>query len=106
MSNRPEREDQDLYDPSIGDNVVDDSYAHETNPAVRYQVPVQKDEDEYDDPMQPGYADTWDQLDWDEEEAINESAVLGGDSLRHAKPQTANKYNEGPSEDDLPIKYD
>lgn len=38
----------------------------------------------------------------DEREAINKSNVMRGDRLRHAKPRTANKYNEGPGEDDLP----
>lgn len=38
----------------------------------------------------------------DEREAINKSNVMRGDRLRHAKPRTANKYNKGPGEDDLP----
>ncbi|CAI7568898.1 unnamed protein product [Penicillium bialowiezense] len=38
----------------------------------------------------------------DEDQAIDQSNVIKGDSLRHAKPQTQNGYNEGPSEDDLP----
>lgn len=38
----------------------------------------------------------------DENEAVDKSNILKGDRLRHAKPQTSNKYNEGPDEDDLP----
>lgn len=43
----------------------------------------------------------------DEQEAIDQSNILGGDRLRHSKPQTANRYNEGLEEDDLPedIRY-
>ncbi|KAJ5366379.1 hypothetical protein N7541_000320 [Penicillium brevicompactum] len=35
-------------------------------------------------------------------QGIDQSNVIQGDNLRHAKPQTSNGYNEGPSEDDLP----
>ena len=38
----------------------------------------------------------------DEKEAIDKSNILRGDRLRHEKPQTQNRYNEGPDEDDLP----
>jgi hypothetical protein len=38
----------------------------------------------------------------DEREAIDTSAILPGDRLRHAQPRTENGYNEGPGEDDLP----
>ncbi|KAJ5301251.1 hypothetical protein PENANT_c023G10331 [Penicillium antarcticum] len=48
------------------------------------------------DPRQP-------QLDEDNDGAINHSNVVK-DRLRHAKPQTANKYSEGPDEDDLPAE--
>lgn len=40
----------------------------------------------------------------DEKDAVDKSNILGGDRLRHAKPQTSNKYNEGPDEDDLPAE--
>lgn len=33
---------------------------------------------------------------------MDKSNILKGDRLRHAKPRTANKYNEGPNEDALP----
>lgn len=38
----------------------------------------------------------------DEREVVNQSNILPGDRLRHARPRTANAYNEGPNEDDLP----
>lgn len=38
----------------------------------------------------------------EDDQAINQSNVIKGDALRHAKPQTSNGYNEGPGEDDLP----
>lgn len=38
----------------------------------------------------------------EEDQGIDQSNVIQGDNLRHAKPQTSNGYNEGPSEDDLP----
>ena len=38
----------------------------------------------------------------DENEAINKSNILKRDRTRHAKPQSANRYDEGPDEDDLP----
>lgn len=41
-------------------------------------------------------------LEGDEREAINKSNIMRGDRLRHAKPRTTNKYNEGPDESDLP----
>ena len=44
--------------------------------------------------------DSW--LADDENEAIDQSNVLKGDRLRHAKPQSANRYSEGQNEDDLP----
>lgn len=40
----------------------------------------------------------------DENDAIDQSNIIDNNDreLRHAKPQTANAYSEGPSEDDLP----
>ncbi|KAJ5679707.1 hypothetical protein N7462_007951 [Penicillium macrosclerotiorum] len=35
-------------------------------------------------------------------EGMDQSNILKGDKLRHAQPQSANRYNEGPDEDDLP----
>lgn len=109
MSNPIEREAEDLYerenDPSpVPAGESDNSYVGETNPNLRNVVPVQKDEDAFDDPMQPPYANTDEQLAQDERDAIDQSNILGGDRLRHAKPRTRNGYNEGPDEDDLPAE--
>ncbi|KAJ5083873.1 hypothetical protein NUU61_008452 [Penicillium alfredii] len=107
MSNPAEREGEDNYErendasPVTGD-FVDNSYATETNPNLKTRVPVQPDEADFDNPMQPPYANTDQQLADDENEAMDESNILGGDRLRHAKPRSANKYSEGPDEGDLP----
>lgn len=42
------------------------------------------------------------EIEEDENEAIDKSNIMRGSRLRHAKPQTSNKYNEGPDEDDVP----
>ncbi|KAH3005102.1 hypothetical protein KXW60_005197 [Aspergillus fumigatus] len=91
----------------VSADVIDNSYVGETRSELRNQVPVQPDQDDYEDPMQPPYSNTDQQLAADEREAIDKSNILRGDRLRHAKPQTANKYNEGPDEDDLPdvVRY-
>ncbi|PYH86598.1 hypothetical protein BO82DRAFT_90454 [Aspergillus uvarum CBS 121591] len=107
MSNRYEREAEDRYEADndtspVSGTVYDNSYAHETQSGLRNQIPVQKDEDRYDDPMQPPYSNSDQQLAQDEDEAIDQSNVLQGSRLRHAKPSTRNAYNEGPDEDDLP----
>ncbi|GKZ18689.1 hypothetical protein AbraIFM66951_007709 [Aspergillus brasiliensis] len=106
MSNRYEREAEDLYedqnDPSpVSGNFHDNSYAHETQPGLRGQVPVTRDQDVYEDPIQPPYSNSDQQLAQDEREAIDQSNVIQG-RTRGAKPQTQNQYSEGPGEDDLP----
>ncbi|RHZ58939.1 uncharacterized protein CDV56_106089 [Aspergillus thermomutatus] len=112
MSNRVEREAEDNYEAEndaspVSADVVDNSYVGETRSELRNQVPVQRDEAPYEDPMQPPYSNSDQQLDDDEREAIDQSNIMSGDRLRHAKPSTANKYNEGPGEDDLPdvVRY-
>lgn len=129
MSNRYEREAEDLYEAQndaspVPGNVYDSSYVSDTRPELRDQLPVQADQEDYDDPFQPPYSNsneqlgmhyitlTWIEHDWrgangasteeDEKEAINKSNILEGDRTRHAKPQSANRYNEGPDEEDLP----
>lgn len=67
MSNREEREAEDLYerenDPSpVPGGEADNSYVGETNPYLSKIVPVQNDEDGYDDPVQPPYSNSNDQL--------------------------------------------
>ncbi|GKZ63443.1 hypothetical protein AnigIFM60653_004050 [Aspergillus niger] len=106
MSNRYEREAEDLYedenDPSpVSGTFHDNSYAHETQSSLRNQVPVARDQAPYEDPVQPPYSNTDQQLAQDEDEAIDQSNVIPG-RTRGAKPQTRNQYSEGPDEDDLP----
>lgn len=67
MSNRAERVAEDNYerenDPSpVTGTFEDDSYAKETKPNLRGQVPVQGQKQQYDDPMQPPYSNTDQQL--------------------------------------------
>ncbi|GES66950.1 hypothetical protein ATEIFO6365_0017001200 [Aspergillus terreus] len=107
MSNRLEREAEDRYeaqnDPSpVSGRVSDNTYAHETRSGLRDYIPVQGDNQPFEDPIQPPYSNTDQQLAEDEEEAIDKSNILGGDRLRHAKPQSRTKYSEGPGENDIP----
>ncbi|GAD96219.1 conserved hypothetical protein [Paecilomyces variotii No. 5] len=108
MSNIREREAEDNYeaenDPSpVSGRVIDDSYAYsETQPGLRNQVPIQRDEDDYEDPVQPPYSNSNEQLEGDEREAIDRSNILKGDRLRHANARSSTGYNEGPDESDLP----
>ncbi|OKL58185.1 hypothetical protein UA08_06396 [Talaromyces atroroseus] len=107
MSNRYEREAEDRYEeendlsPVTGD-FKDSSYT--TDQASR--IPVQSDNKPYDDPFQPPQSNSNQQLEQDERDAIDPSNILQGDRnrLRHAKPKTANRYNEGPNEDDIPYE--
>lgn len=70
MSNRVEREAEDQYerqnDPSpVSGTVRDDSYATRRGPMGGPQgagMPVQKDTDPFEDPMQPGMSNTDEQL--------------------------------------------
>ncbi|KAK4870413.1 hypothetical protein LT330_004761 [Penicillium expansum] len=107
MSNPTERTAEDNYerenDPSpVTEDFTENTYVKEPKSHLRGQVPVQLDEQSFEDPMQPPYSNSDQQLEDDEREAINKSNVMRGDRLRHAKPRTANKYNKGPGEDDLP----
>lgn len=67
MSNRPEREAEDLYerdnDPSpVTGTFADNSYAKETKSNLRQHVPVQGDNRAVEDPIQPPYSNTDAQL--------------------------------------------
>lgn len=67
MSNPAERVAEDNYeaenDPSpVTEDFTEDSYAHETNPNLRDKVPVQRDNESYEDPMQPPYSNSNQQL--------------------------------------------
>ncbi|OOQ86365.1 hypothetical protein PEBR_21619 [Penicillium brasilianum] len=64
-------------------------------------IPVQDDIQDIEDPIDEGTANSDQQLASDEKEAIDRSNIIN-ERTRHAKPQTDNGYNEGPSEDDLP----
>ncbi|KAB8233916.1 hypothetical protein ETB97_005301 [Aspergillus alliaceus] len=107
MSNKYERQAEDDYeaqnDPSpVSGDFGDNSYAHETRSELKSHIPVVRDEANLADPMQPPFSNSDQQLERDEREAIDRSNILGGERLRHAKPNTQNKYDEGPGEDDLP----
>ncbi|KAJ5544434.1 hypothetical protein N7513_006998 [Penicillium frequentans] len=86
----------------VDDYEEDNPYAGETNSSLKDQVPVQGDNEDIEDPIDSSYSNSDQQLAADENEAVDKSNILKGDRLRHAKPQTSNKYNEGPDEDDLP----
>lgn len=67
MSNPVERDAEDRYERDNDNSPVtgsftDDSYANETNPNLRDKVPVQRDTQEYEDPMQPPYSNSDQQL--------------------------------------------
>ncbi|PGH14386.1 hypothetical protein AJ80_05976 [Polytolypa hystricis UAMH7299] len=107
MSNPTEREAEDLYeaenDPSrVSGSGPDSSYVAGTKRGE--PVSVQGDDAPVEDPMQPPFSNTDQQLERDEQEAVDKSNILKGDRTRHAKPQTASGYNEGPNEDDLPAE--
>ncbi|OOQ90997.1 hypothetical protein PEBR_02089 [Penicillium brasilianum] len=107
MSNPAEREAEDSYerenDPSpVPGFEPDDSWAREPNPDLQDIVPVQRDEQPVEDPIQPPDSNSDQQLAQDEREAVDQSNILRGERTRHAKPTVSNRYNEGPDEDDLP----
>jgi hypothetical protein len=67
MSNRIEREAEDSYerenDPSpVTGSFTENSYVGEANPDLQNTVPVQNDEDPVEDPMQPPYSNSDEQL--------------------------------------------
>ncbi|KAL4781956.1 hypothetical protein BJX76DRAFT_349737 [Aspergillus varians] len=91
MSNRAEREAKDRFE-----NVNDQS------PRLKQsQIPVQRGEAAYDDPVQPPYSNSDQQLAQDEDEAIDQSNILGGQRLRHAKPELQGAYQEGGDEEEF-----
>ncbi|KAI9046283.1 uncharacterized protein KD926_004121 [Aspergillus affinis] len=66
------------------------------------QFPIEVDDDDIDQsPNLADDADSEEQLEHDENDAIDRSNIIPGDGLRHAKPQTQNQYSEGPDEDDI-----
>ncbi|KAL4760268.1 uncharacterized protein BDW70DRAFT_69365 [Aspergillus foveolatus] len=113
MSNRAERLAEDEYEREndfsapVSGEYEDDSYAHETGTqGFSKGIPVQSDDADYEDPMQPPFSNSNQQLEQDEREAIDKSNIISGKgrSLRHSKPQAPSGYSEGPDEDDLPAE--
>ncbi|EPS33580.1 hypothetical protein PDE_08542 [Penicillium oxalicum 114-2] len=90
--------DQSRVDRSFADN----SYITDEDRDQGEPVPVQSDDEPVEDPINPYTADTNRQLRQDDREALDESNIIRGDRLRHTKPVTENKYNEGPAESDIP----
>lgn len=67
MSNRAERIAEDNYERDNDSSPVtgtftDDSYAEDTNSNLRDQVPVHGDDQQFEDPMQPPYSNSDQQL--------------------------------------------
>lgn len=67
MSNPTERAAEDNYerenDPSpVTEDFAENSYAGEPKSNLRDQVPVQEDEQSFEDPMQPPYSNSDQQL--------------------------------------------
>jgi hypothetical protein len=70
MSNRAERQAEDAYerendaDAPISGDYYDNSYAYESGEGGKFSmgVPVQRDEEDYEDPMQPPFSNTQEQL--------------------------------------------
>lgn len=67
MSNPTERAAEDNYerenDPSpVTEDFTENSYAGEPKSNLRDQVPVQEDEQSFEDPMQPPYSNSDQQL--------------------------------------------
>jgi hypothetical protein len=87
-------------DPTGGDvpsgDVKMDDYAENKGP-----IPVQSDDAPVEDPIDADVADSNEQLERDDKEAIDKSNIIKGSRTRHAKPQGPG-YSEGPDEDDLP----
>jgi hypothetical protein len=67
MSNPAERIAEDNYEREndaspVPGNVIDSSYAEEPNPNLRDKVPIQPDDQSFEDPMQPPYSNSDQQL--------------------------------------------
>jgi hypothetical protein len=67
MSNPAERVAEDEYERQNDDSPVtgdfeDNSYVRETAPALQNQVPVQTDNESFEDPVQPPYSNSDQQL--------------------------------------------
>lgn len=66
------------------------------------QEPVEVvNDDEGFEEVDDEFANSNERIAQDEKETMDQSNIMR-DRTRHAQPQTSNRYNEGPSEDDLP----
>ncbi|KAL2824002.1 hypothetical protein BDW59DRAFT_89778 [Aspergillus cavernicola] len=65
-------------------------------------IPLQKDEQGFNDLMQPPFLNSNTQPTQDEGDAIDKSNILRGGQTRHARLQYPAGYSEGPDEGDLP----
>ncbi|KAL3466683.1 hypothetical protein BJX64DRAFT_249666 [Aspergillus heterothallicus] len=106
MSNSYERAAEDEYEAAndaspVSGTFADNTYAHETRSELKGHIPVQRDDAAIEDPMQPPFSNSDRQLAQDEDEAIDQSNVLSGSRLRHAKPQTRSQYKEGEDENEF-----
>ncbi|KAI9843603.1 MAG: hypothetical protein M1838_002535 [Thelocarpon superellum] len=81
---------------NVASDVNDNTYQSRTGQG---HIPVQKDEDPVDDPIDPATADTDEQLARDDREAIEPSNIIE-DRTRGAKPTGG--YREPGDEEGLP----
>ncbi|PGH05847.1 hypothetical protein AJ79_06689 [Helicocarpus griseus UAMH5409] len=108
MSNPTERRAEDLYEAEHDPEEPVSGVPHDSSYATKQDqpLPVQSDQAPVEDSFEPGFANTNEQLARDEQEAINPSNIMKGSRTRHAKPQAATKYSEGPGEEDLPAEVE
>ncbi|KAI9831546.1 MAG: hypothetical protein M1819_004776 [Sarea resinae] len=103
MSSQRQAEDayEEQNDATGGDvpsgSVQDDSYASRTGQS---HIPVQKDDAPLDDPYQPKFSNSDEQLQADDADAIDSSNIIGS-KTRGAKPRTGG-YGEPGDEEGLP----
>ncbi|OJD23135.1 hypothetical protein ACJ73_05514 [Blastomyces percursus] len=103
MSNPAKGRAEDLYEEQNDAQAPSPVFLRTVTYTSKGPVSVQSDQAPVEDPMGSGAeANTDEQLARDEEEAIDKSNILKGDRTRHAKPQAASGYSEGPGEEDLP----
>ncbi|KAL9638082.1 MAG: hypothetical protein Q9164_001799 [Protoblastenia rupestris] len=83
-------------DVPAGDS-MDNDYASRTGQS---HIPVQKDDKPVEDPIDPASADSDQQLQQDDADAIDQSNIVGGGRTRGAKPTGG--YAEPGDEEGLP----
>jgi len=88
--------DQDGGDAPTGD-VQDNDYQSRTG---QDQIPVQADDKPVEDPIDPATADSDEQLNRDDAEAINKDNIID-ERTRHAKPEGS--YREPGDEEGLEL---